>query len=36
MRGWTWRFEAEGDALHGTLANPAAVVWRRIEVRRAP
>jgi hypothetical protein len=34
MRGWTWRFQARGDAIRGTLANPTGVVWRNINVTR--
>jgi len=34
VRGWTWGFEARGDTLTGTLANPAGVVWRDVRVVR--
>jgi hypothetical protein len=34
MRNWTWRLEARGDSLVGTLANPAGVVWRDVRVAR--
>lgn len=34
-RDWTWTFHVQRDAIHGTLASAAGVVWRNVDVRRA-